>query len=388
MNWKLPGVLVCVLLIGACASGPRLEEVRSAFPQISPGQARIYFYRPSIMGAMIQPTVVLNGVAAGTTRANGFFFVDVAPGAMQVAISTESEEKLEFAAAASQTRFVRVKVAMGFAVGRFHPELVDETEAEREIAGLSYTGPMPGTSVALNTPSPAPAATTATALAAPAAVSPDAHQTGTGKPLAGAVWTYSFRDRIFSSRDREFSVRALAVDEPNITELLSSGSDQQTVSSNTRDIGFQTRRISGEEFIELSPYLLTKVPAPAVPLPDRPRTYPGSGEAKDWTVRVTQVRREQVAVPAGRFDAYRLNITGESEQALFAANTAQANNQAVNDYRTQRFAYEAWYAPQIGRYVQTRHKTFNKFGREIGDEWIQLKRFEPPAGAPLGKKGG
>jgi len=91
-------------------------------------------------------------------------------------------------------------------------------------------------------------------------------------------------------------------------------------------------------------------------------------------------------VPAGRFDAYRVELTGENENALFATSSAHAVNAAATDYRTQRFMYEAWYAPQIGRYVQIHHKTFNKYGNEIGDEWVQLKNFELRNASPPDRK--
>lgn len=204
-----------------------------------------------------------------------------------------------------------------------------------------------------------------------------------GLPPAGSTWSYSFSDKVYSNRYREFSVRATAVDDSSVTELLSAGSEQQVLAASIRDVVFQKRRVAGEEVFELSPYLLAAVPVPAVPLPQGPRTYPGPGEAKDWSVRVTQVAREEVSVPAGRFDTYRLEITGENSQGLFALNFTGS----TTDARTQRFHYEIWYAPQIGRYVQIHHKTFDKTGKEISDEWVRLKTYAPGSTAPSEKKG-
>lgn len=195
---------------------------------------------------------------------------------------------------------------------------------------------------------------------------------------AGALWTYTFRDRLFSNRQREFVVRTSLVDSSSVTEIVTSGNEQRTFHTNTAEVRFQRRRIDGEDVIELSPYFLTHVPTPAMPLADSPRTYPGSGSAEDWRVRVVAVAREELSVPAGRFEAYRIQLAGENDQQRFARGTYNPNI----DYVAQRFEYEVWYAPAIGRYVQIHHKTFNRSGKEVSDEWVQLTKFQPAAAAP------
>ena len=101
------------------------------------------------------------------------------------------------------------------------------------------------------------------------------------RPGPGSLWNYSFHDRVFGNRDREFSVRTTTVEDSNVMEVLSSGSEQQVISTNPREIAFQTRRLSGEEFIELSPYLLASLSTPAATLRQAPRTYPGPGSVQD-----------------------------------------------------------------------------------------------------------
>jgi len=115
--------------------------MKSAIPDVLPGQARIYFYRASVAGGMIQPSIVLNGSPVGTARPNGFFFVDVSPGPIEISITTEVERKVAFALSEGQTRYVRVAVGFGILVGRFYPQLVESDEAEREMAALAYSGP-------------------------------------------------------------------------------------------------------------------------------------------------------------------------------------------------------------------------------------------------------
>ena len=202
---------------------------------------------------------------------------------------------------------------------------------------------------------------------------------------SGAMWSYTFRDRVFASRERDFSVRATSVDGSSVMEILSSGGEQQTFAASTQDVGFQTRRLAGEELIELSPYLLARVPTPAMPLPETPRTYPGPGDPRDWSVKVTAVGREQVSVPAGRYDAYHVTLSGENPKAMFIG---QTGNSSSGNERVLRFEYDAWYAPEVGRYVQLRHRTWGRSGSMLSDEWVQLKTFSPPQAAPAEKKGG
>ena len=378
MKSRTFGALVFCLLVAGCASGPKLADVQSAIPQLAPEQARIYFYRSSVAGAAIQPSILLNGSAVGTARPNGFFFVDVQPGRHEVTVRTEVENRLEVTAGAGDTRYVRLAVGMGLLVARFRAQLVDRGEAESEMAGLSYSG-VDLASLRGRAPEPSagvPAAAqpkVQTALAAPAA---DA-QPNKALPLAGTVWKYRFQDRKFSSRDRNFSVQLAATAGTSVTETFASASDQQTYSANSERVDFLVRRIDAEPLYELAPYLLAHSPAPSASPAYRP-AYPAGGSPSDWVVRSTDVQREPVQVPAGRFDAVRLRITGESPTGLHSTHTAHAVNAAASDYRTQRFEYTIWYVPEIGRYVQSRHQTFNRYGHEIGDEWVQLSSVERP----------
>jgi len=126
-----------VLLVAGCASGPKYTEVVSTIPSLAPAQGRIYFYRPSALGAAVQPEINLNGQKVGTAKPHGFYFVDRAPGNYEVSAATETEKKLTFTLESGQERFVRLKIQLGVFVGRIVPELVDKAEAEGELKDLS-----------------------------------------------------------------------------------------------------------------------------------------------------------------------------------------------------------------------------------------------------------
>lgn len=128
-------------LLSACASGPKMSEVQSSIPALKQGEGRVYFYRSgSMVGAAIQPNIVLNGEVVGVSKPGGFFFVDRAPGAMQVSTSTEVEKKLSFTLNAGEVRYVKTVIGFGIVAGRVYPELVDKAVGEKEIQDASYTG--------------------------------------------------------------------------------------------------------------------------------------------------------------------------------------------------------------------------------------------------------
>jgi len=134
--------LSAAILLSACAaSGPKLSEVRSSMPQLKPDQGRVYFYRnSSMLGAAMQPNIMLNGRTVGESKPGGFFYVDDAAGAKEISTSTEVERKLTFTLEPGQTRYVRTAVGMGVMVGRIYPELVDSATGEKEVQETSYTG--------------------------------------------------------------------------------------------------------------------------------------------------------------------------------------------------------------------------------------------------------
>ncbi len=138
MRRALFAAVPLMLLLAACATGPKYTEVVSTLPSLTPSEGRIYFYRPSALGAAVQPEIKLNGQKVGTAKPHGFYFVDRAPGDYEVTAATETEKKLTFTLEPRQERYVRLKIQMGLFVGRIVPELVDKAEAEGDLAGLSF----------------------------------------------------------------------------------------------------------------------------------------------------------------------------------------------------------------------------------------------------------
>lgn len=134
-------ILCMTAALSGCATGPKHQEVKAAIPAIPKEMGRIYFYRTANMiGAAIQPSVMLNGEKVGDAVPGGFFFVDRPAGNHVVTVATEVDKKASFTLEPGQERFVKLTIGLGLIAGRIIPELVDKAQADQDIATLSYTG--------------------------------------------------------------------------------------------------------------------------------------------------------------------------------------------------------------------------------------------------------
>jgi Protein of unknown function (DUF2846) len=157
------GVALAVTLAGCAATGIKGAEMTEQVAQVPAGKARILIYRDgSLLGAAVQPNVMVNGEVVGTSKPGGFFYADVGVGTHEVSARTEVTSSVSFQMAEGQTRYVRTSITMGAFVGRIQFTLVEAEEAQRVLPGLAYTGPAVATAPSARsgtTPSgPAPSA--------------------------------------------------------------------------------------------------------------------------------------------------------------------------------------------------------------------------------------
>jgi len=136
---KSVSIVSVVLLLAACASGPKYDDMKSSIPQLASDQGRIYFYRSSSsMGAAMQPGILLNGEKVGSSKPGGFFYVDRPAGKYEASCTTEATNKVDFVLAAGEERYVKTHVEMGFLVGHVKPELIAPDQGSLDIQSLSY----------------------------------------------------------------------------------------------------------------------------------------------------------------------------------------------------------------------------------------------------------
>lgn len=181
MPISLAAILLGAFLTG-CATGPKHSEIKDTIPALNPALGRIYFYRSSVLGAAIQPNFQLNGEVVGAMVPQGFFYVDRHPGSHLVSAKTESTATLQLVLGASQTRYVRGHLNIGFLVGRPAIQLIEERIALQEIQSLSYIS-----SPALSPVGAAPAFAPALAPAPAAQGAPAAAGTMNLKDLEGLL---------------------------------------------------------------------------------------------------------------------------------------------------------------------------------------------------------
>ncbi|OIR15142.1 hypothetical protein GALL_42610 [mine drainage metagenome] len=135
--------LIALSLLQGCASGPSYSAMANSIPPVPADKGRIYFYRPSVLGAAIQPAVRVDGVAVGKAQSEGFFYVDLAPGSHVVETTTEVSRRLTFLLGKGQTRYVKLAISIGFAVGHVYPELVDDAVGQKGVQDCKYIGTAP-----------------------------------------------------------------------------------------------------------------------------------------------------------------------------------------------------------------------------------------------------
>lgn len=124
--------------LGACATGPDYDEYRDNLPDLAPGEGRIFVYRTAMFGLANQPSVELNGETVGEAVPEGFFFVDVSPGAHTITCETEVTRSAEVEVEAGGTYYVRLNAKLGVVGNRIEPELVNASVGAREIRETRY----------------------------------------------------------------------------------------------------------------------------------------------------------------------------------------------------------------------------------------------------------
>jgi hypothetical protein len=122
-NWLKRTVLIPLALsVAACASGASISETPKAQTSIPEGKTRIVVYRTQVLGAAIQPEVLVDGQPTGNCQPNGAFLVDVPAGIHTVSASTESTATAKVDTSDSPIAYVECSIGFGLFIGR--PKLV------------------------------------------------------------------------------------------------------------------------------------------------------------------------------------------------------------------------------------------------------------------------
>ena len=102
-------------------------------PEMSGAPGRIYFYRASILGTVLQPDVLINGKAVGKAVPKEYSYVDRPPGTYEVSTTLKDSRSLTFTLPPGASAYVEVNVIPGIIGGRAIPLLVDESEGKEAL---------------------------------------------------------------------------------------------------------------------------------------------------------------------------------------------------------------------------------------------------------------
>lgn len=141
VNFSILLLFLTMNCLGGCASGLSFTELDDRFPQLAPGEGRIFFYRDrSPVGSALRADIRLNDEVVGRSVPGGFFFVDRPAGNYIVATATETDKRLSFSLAANERKYIRTRVSFGVFVGHISPHLESEPEATNTLGKVAYIG--------------------------------------------------------------------------------------------------------------------------------------------------------------------------------------------------------------------------------------------------------
>lgn len=167
-------------------------------------------------------------------------------------------------------------------------------------------------------------------------------------PRVGSVWTFGYRSEWSAVAPRTLTYTVAAVTSQGIQDRLA----QQGVPGSGGDRLFTSvwevadRPLTDLMVHEFSPYLLA---FGNVPIGERVNvTMPPANWGTSWTTTARAVGTERVSVPAGSFDAVRVEILGTR---LFIAGQMDSAADPVRLYAT------AWLAPAAKRAVRFTFQT-------------------------------
>jgi len=121
--------------------------------------------------------------------------------------------------------------------------------------------------------------------------------------------------------------------------------------------------------MEFSPYLGAYVDLAgqaslgSLPTPDLDPQW------RDWSSKANVVGRESVSVPAGTFDAFKIQVW---------SNRRQTGSAATMQVEPVRIRYIVWYAPQLKRYVRMQRTVVAANNSEIDADLFELVAHRVP----------
>jgi hypothetical protein len=222
----------------------------------------------------------------------------------------------------------------------------------------------PDSSAAAPATAPAQLPASPVLQAAIAADGPNAPAAAT-LPEVGSRFRYAWTEQQYGRGRQEFDILVTGVNGWTVMEAFSAERMAPARAEiRVNEPAFIGRPLAeGLSLLEFSPYLQSPEPADLPPIA-AVSGYPESG-GDNWTLSVQFRGREQVTVPAGSFNALKIEVQGRRNTFLSPVASIQSGT-------ARRFEYVVWYVPELKRYARSRHRTWSASASTIGDELIEL----------------
>jgi hypothetical protein len=231
-----------------------------------------------------------------------------------------------------------------------------------------------GSKTARRTLAVAPKPSAAGAVQPEAPASPAAAAAGPGHaavalPVRGERWIYKASGKWPTSFKQRFEVVAQSVADSLVT-------DELRVADGSGGPELRRSRGSKPDFVawtaigmEFSPYfgaygdLARQGSLTNLPTPDFDPQW------RDWHSSVEVLGRESVSVPAGTFDAFKVQVW---------SNRRQTGSAATLQVEPVRVRFVVWYAPQVKRYVRMQRTVVSANNSEIEVDLFELVAHRAP----------
>lgn len=198
-------------------------------------------------------------------------------------------------------------------------------------------------------------------------------------PVVGALWTYRYSDLLYGRVKRQFTLRVAGIDGWDVRETFEDADDvaggrQVQPAIGAGDLSFFEKRIGADRsIVEFAPYLIdTDKLDSGLPWRELSAAFPlvRNNALIAWEVSGTLMGKERVEVPAGVFQAIRVEMRGENSDSggRYSGRRASSTNVA-------KFIYSLWYAPEAKRYVKIHQQTWDGKGATISDESVELLKY-------------
>lgn len=216
-------------------------------------------------------------------------------------------------------------------------------------------------------PAQAPQNTPAVAIAADGPNAP----ASAALPSIGSRFRYAWTEQQYSGRKQEFQIRVTGADGWTVMETFSADrAPRVRAEVRARELAFGGRPLAeGQSLLEFSPYLQSQDQTDLPPVTEPPG-YPDSG-GSSWRISVQLRGREPVSVPAGTFNALKIEVQGVRSLMSSTPTASILSGTAL------RFEYAVWYVPELKRYARSRHRSWNASSASISDELVELLEYRP-----------